>query len=161
VLFQIIGITVWTLPTSYLDILFAGCWVAFKQFEQGFIVSRKLSSILLLLAVVPLGYIFFSQMEPTNYSGLGYSIIAAAEFILFLSFLGSSKIGKIVPLTWIGDLSYSLYCIHFPILILFDHIFGHSWLRIPCAFAITLGLSVASRRRFEILFWRSRFTPQK
>lgn len=160
VIFQLAGKTVWTLPTTYLDILFAGCWIAFMQFEREFTISKRWSMALLATSLLLATYVFFSKLEPTDFLGLGYSVIAAVEYTFFLALLGSTGFGEMKPLTWIGDMSYSLYCIHFPILILFNYLFGSSVLRIPSAFAVALALSILSRQRFEVLFWRSRFVPQ-
>lgn len=158
--FQVLGKTVWTLPTSYFDILFSGCLIAILQFQHGFRLTRGVSMAFLLPASCALGFIFFSHVEITDFHGFGYTILFIAEFSLFMTLLGLPFFGRLYFLKWVGDLSYSLYCIHLPILILLNYLIPGSLLRIPTAIVSTFVISYVSRNYFEVLFWRSRFSKQ-
>ena len=70
-----------------------------------------------------------------------------------MSLYKSQIIAKSRVLVSMGDMSYSLYCIHFPILTLGNIFLSDSIFRLPVIIVVTFLLAYLSHRFFERLFW--------
>ena len=149
--------TVWTLPTTYLDILLAGAFIAILKFRFSVFITKRISLYFMLPCVASLIYIFYSTIAQADYSGMGYVIISIAVISGFICLLGFPIFGSIKPLKWLGDYSYSLYCIHWPVYELCLFFFDNYTIRLVTAIASSFILSILSRKYLEVIFWKSRF----
>ena len=149
--------TVWTLPTTYLDILLIGAIIAILKFKFSVFITKRISVYFILPSLVSLTYIFYSTISQADYSGLGYVIISIAVISGFICLLGFPIFGSIKPLKWLGDYSYSLYCIHWPVYELCLFFFDNYTIRLATAIALSFILSILSRKYLEVIFWKSRF----
>ena len=154
--FFLINKSVWTLPISYLDVLCAGSLLAIIKFEYRYVFGTKLKTLFLFFCVSGLSCIFLTNLNNLTFFGQGSSLFALTEVSLFVT-LFYSKIGRIRSLEFIGRYSYSLYCIHFPVLTISEYFWDNSWPQLFLSILLTFILSYLSQKYFESLFWKSRF----
>ena len=152
--------TIWTLPFTYLETLGFGCLWAILQSNKIIRLSPKkfiISSLILIMAITILE---FSSLTQSSFLGLGYSVFSAVEISIFCLWLQIPRLGMSRVLSYFGDISYSLYCIHFPILCLLATIQDG---KISSGLNFTFGfiglifsilLSHLSRFKFEKIFWK-------
>ena len=157
-LFSLSNKTSWTLPTSYLDLFFFGALFTIHRKKIAQIGKSKL----LLFAGFLLGSLtVIMGIHLEDFSSQGYVIFTMAEILLFLGFLNWKPFGEIRILRKLGDLSYSLYCIHWPIIILFINLDINSILKKAITILLTFALAVLSTKYFESLFWKPRYLEHR
>ena len=149
--------TVWTLPTTYIDILLIGAIIAILKFKFSIFITKRISIYFVLPSLASLLYIFYTTVSQSDFSGMGYTIIAFAVVSGFICLMGFPLFGRIKPLKWLGDYSYSLYCIHWPVYELCTFFFQNYAIRLTTAIAFSFILSILSRKYLEAFFWQSRF----
>ena len=154
---QLIGKTVWTLPFTYFDVLFSGCLIAVLEIFYSFIPSPRLISTARFTAMLISIYLISFKLLPTDLIGQGYTVNFLLEACLFFGFYQSKSLGNIKILNWLGKLSYSLYCLHIPILVLGNQLQLPFFLKIPIVITVTIVLAMLSNRYFESIFWKSRY----
>jgi len=146
--------TSWTLPTSYLDLFLFG---ALFTLHREKIAKIGHSKLLILVGFLLGACTVAMEIQLEDYSSQGYIVFTLAEIFLFLGLLNWKPFGEARILRKLGDLSYSLYCIHWPIIILFVNVEINSILKTTITFLITLVLAMLSTRYFETLFWKRRY----
>lgn len=157
-LFSLSNKTSWTLPTSYLDLFFFGALFTIHREK----IAQIGNSRLLLFAGLLLGSLtVIMGIHLEDFSSQGYVIFTVAEILLFLGFLNWKPFGEIRILRKLGDLSYSLYCIHWPIIILFINIEINSILKKAITILLTFVLAALSTKYFESLFWKPRYLEHR
>lgn len=149
--------TSWTLPTSYLDLFFFGALLTIhreKVREFGKSGLFIVVGILATVSIIALG------VRSEDFSSQGYTIFAITEVALFVGFLNWKPFGEIKILRKLGDWSYALYCIHWPIIVLFSNIEMNSILKKAITITLSFILAALSTKYFETLFWKpSYFKP--
>jgi len=150
---QYIGKTVWTFPLTYFDILFSGCLIAILESEKSFKIPARFLMTAKLIGFILAFCIIIRGTLPTDFLGQGYTLNYLVELTLFMSLYKSQIIAKSRVLVSMGDMSYSLYCIHFPILTLGNIFLSDSIFRLPVIIVVTFLLAYLSHRFFERLFW--------
>lgn len=144
----------WTLPTSYLDLFFFG---ALFTIHKNLIRQFGYSKLLILTGFLVASLIVLAGIHLEDFSSQGYLVFTLAEILLFLGFLNWKPFGEIRMLRKLGDLSYSLYCIHWPIIILFNNIDINSILKKFITILLSFALAALSTKYFEPLFWRPQY----
>lgn len=152
--FSIANKSSWTLPTSYLDLFFFGTLFA--------IYKERIANLRIPLALVALGslaaaLLVYYNVQVEDFSSQGYTLFAFTEIILFLGFLNWSAFGKIRILCKLGDWSYALYCIHWPIITLLHGMHINSVVKVFLAALISLILAALSTKYLETIFWKPRY----
>jgi peptidoglycan/LPS O-acetylase OafA/YrhL len=163
-LFQIsaglIEFTIWTLPFTYLETLGFGCLWAILQSNKIIRLSPKKFIVPSLILIMAIAILEFSSLMQSSFLGLGYSVFSAVEISIFCLWLQIPRLGMSRVLSYFGDISYSLYCIHFPILCLLATIQDgkiSSDLNLKSGLIgliFSILLSHLSRFRFEKIFWK-------
>lgn len=151
------GVTVWTLPTTYFDLLLLGCALNFINEKVERVYGRKLIFIKLtgFLALISIlfGTRFSSEDTISNFqNNLNFLLVGT----LFIFTLNSNFFNNFC-LKFFGKISYSLYCIHWPLTVFCKSFFGDSSLLMICVALISIVLSVLSHRYFESRFYKSIF----
>jgi peptidoglycan/LPS O-acetylase OafA/YrhL len=152
--------TIWTLPFTYLKTLGFGCLWAILQSSKIIILSPKKFIALSFILIMIIAILEFSSLIQSSFLGLGYSVFSAVEISIFCLWLQIPRLGMSRVLSYFGDISYSLYCIHFPVLCLLATIhdgkissgLNFKFGLIGLIFSILL--SHLSRFRFEKIFWK-------
>jgi peptidoglycan/LPS O-acetylase OafA/YrhL len=156
-LIAISGKTVWTLPTTYLDLLLLGCLfrllaTQFENLEGHNLKFIQLAGLLSLLAIIFLekssAGIFTRYFE--------YNLNFLLVGIVFVFALNSNFFDNIF-LKFFGRISYSLYCIHIPMIIFCRSFVGDSALAIFMTSIISVLLSYLSYRYYESRFYKPSF----
>lgn len=150
--------TSWTLPTSYLDLFLFGAIFTIHREKIAKIGHSKLLilvGILLCTCTVVMGF----QLE--DFHSQGYVIFSLAEVFLFLGLLTWKPFGEVRILRILGDLSYSLYCIHWPVIILFINFEINPILKMTITVLTTFVLAMLSNKYFEQLFWKPRYLENR
>lgn len=146
--------TSWTLPTSYLDLFFFGALFTIHREK----IRRIGQSVTLILSgIFVTSLIIAMRVHVEDFSSQGYIAYSIAEVLLFLGFLNWRPFGEIRLLRRLGDLSYSLYCIHWPIIVLFTNIGINSILKKIITIVLSFALAALSTKYFETLFWKPRY----
>lgn len=142
--------TSWTLPTSYLDLFFFGALFTIyrKQIER-----IQFSKLLILMGSLVVALIVIYGIQLEDFASQGYLIFTSAEILLFLGLFNWKPFGDIMLLRRLGDLSYALYCIHWPIIILFDNLEMNAMLKKAITLALSFSLAALSTKYFESRFW--------
>lgn len=150
---QMAGKTVWTFPITYFDILFSGCLVALLESKANFVIKPKLLGAIRLIGIFAALLIMSTGILPTDLFGQGYTLNFIMELTIFLALYKSQLIAKSRFLKAMGDMSYSLYCIHYPVLTLGNSLLSDSSLRLPIVISLTFLLAFLSHKYYERLFW--------
>lgn len=150
--------TSWTLPTSYLDLFFFG---ALFTIHREKIMQIGYSKFLILAGSIVASLLVVRGINVEDFSSQGYVVFTIAEILLFLGFLNWKPFGQIRVLRKLGDLSYSLYCIHWPIIILFTNIDINSILKKIITIFLSFALAALSTKYFESLFWKPRYLEHR
>lgn len=85
------------------------------------------------------------------------AVIGAVALIWANATMGSASLLGNRVAQWLGDVSYSLYLWHFPVLIFAASVFGHSWWIATLCLPVMLVLSDLSRRFVEQPVMRGHF----
>ena len=148
------GKTPYTLPTTYFDLLLLGC---FMSLIQGKI--EKLKGIMLIL-INCAGTLSFSIIILSGHflgtSTLGlfqYNFNAFLAGSVFLLALKSDVFDNRV-LRFFGKISYSLYCIHWPLFYFWRTFIGESFVSMATAGVLSVLISALSQRYFETKFYQ-------
>jgi len=165
--------------------LWPNTFVQFQFFSTGALLSfglrgrapRFSTSARLGFFVVGIGMLiaspqlFLTRAFTFSNFGPGFLLVNAGCILIFLSFLGESRMGRWGALTYLGRISYGLYVFHWMIVGVALHaanlLVGRHLLTPPLArgvmgvvaFALTVGLASLSYRFFEapILRFKKRF----
>ena len=147
------GVTVWTLPTTYFDLLFLGCGIRLitNRIEN---MSGIMLNIIQFAGVFSLLAMIFVETFPTNgfASFFQYNFNFFLVGILFIFALNSSLF-ETRMLQFFGKISYSLYCIHVPLIIFSRTFFGDSILLMLFIAPLSVSISYLSNRYFESRFY--------
>lgn len=157
-LFSMSNKTSWTLPTSYLDLFFFGTLFTIHKKR---ILQIGYSKLLVLAGFLLGSLTVIKGIHVEDFSSQGYIVFTLAEILLFLGFLNWKSFGEIRILRKLGDLSYSLYCIHWPIIILFVNVNINSILKMAITIPLTFALAALSTKYFESLFWKPRYLEHR
>ena len=109
-------------------------------------IARKLSAmpILLHIAIFAAAWSAFAWPTASAFADVFYGPAACAIIVLAMSLERAKSVLETTPILWLGKISYSLYLLHVPILLLAIHLlYGH----IPILAIVTLvvvGALVAS-----------------
>jgi len=152
--------SVWTLPSTYSSTLLTGSLLAILKFKNVKIMTIKISRCFVIPTVFLVAYILTGNLVQNDYLGLGYVILAGTEVCIFLCLVESRLILKFSLLEWFGNLSYSIYCFHWPILVFCQWTLKGKPTQLVVAIPLTLLLSALSKRKFEGIFWKPRFNPK-
>jgi peptidoglycan/LPS O-acetylase OafA/YrhL len=147
------GKSSWTLPTSYLDLFFFGALFAIYKVR---IANLHFPLALIALGCLTMASLVYFNVQVEDFSSQGYLLFALTEIILFLGLLNWSLFGRIRILCKLGDWSYALYCIHWPVIRLLHGVQMNSLVKILLAAIISIMLSGLSTKYFETIFWKPR-----
>lgn len=149
---EFIGKDVRTLPTTYADLLLFGCLVSIIRRYYFIKLERiRLNSYTLLIVSV-LSFVLFvlqALLEDKSSYGMGLSNVPRNVLIsiFFIAFLGSQSSSKLFK--FVGDISYEIYLIHFPILLYCYAFIGTDLFSNVVALFATLVIATFSRRIFK------------
>lgn len=148
-------VTVYTLPTTYFDLLLLGCALNFVNKKVEGACGRKLIFIK-LTGFLALIYILFGTRFPSadTLSNFQNNLNFLLVGLLFAFTLNSNFFDNFI-LKYLGKISYSLYCIHWPLIVFCKSFFGDSSLLMICVAIISIVLSTLSHRYFESRFYKS------
>ena len=136
--------------------ILVGCILA-TQISLGNSIKPLLRDILTALgAIVLLASSFFLE-SPESFPGVTATIPVAATGILLILCPGT-RIGQLLEyklLTRLGDISYSLYLWHWPIMVIVKRTIEHEVLGSTISIALSLVLSIVSTTQFENPFRES------
>jgi|688.fasta_scaffold216008_2 peptidoglycan/LPS O-acetylase OafA/YrhL len=147
--------TPYTLPTTYLDLLFFGC-LMFMINEK----AKKLTGLYLLIIKI-LGYfsiliaVFSKSFSSDGMIGLfRYNLFGVLAAVIFVFSLNVNLLNNYV-LRYFGKISYSLYCIHWPLFYFWRTFIGGGFMSMLCAGVLSILLSAFSYKYFESRFYSS------
>lgn len=148
------GVTVWTLPSTYFDLLLLGC-AFFLISERILNIKRKGLITLYLAGAISIFFVIFgSRFSSLNtLSNFQYNFNFFLTGTLFLFGLRSNLFNNFI-FKFFGKISYSLYCIHIPLIVFCKNILGWNFFSILFVAAISIALSVLSHRYFEAKFYK-------
>ena len=144
----------WTLPTSYLDLFLFG---ALFTIHREKIRVIKFPILVMLVGVVAVALLVRFDIKIEDFSSQGYVLFTIAELLLFIGLFNWKYFGGIRWLRKMGDWSYALYCIHWPIICLLHDIHMNLGLKRVVAITLSIFLAALSTKYYETLFWRPRF----
>jgi peptidoglycan/LPS O-acetylase OafA/YrhL len=109
-------------PLCRVDQLLIGCSLAVSIGRLPRLVNVRLAALAFLVALVVLVLRTDTSWAPYYYGGMGVVAIGAACLIAALrdEMWWLSRIFSLSPFVWIGQRSYGIYLLHFPIFVLFD-----------------------------------------
>ena len=148
------GVTVWTLPSTYFDLLLLGC-AFFLMSERILNIKRKRLITLYLAGATSIFFVIFgSRFSSLNtLSNFQYNFNFFLTGTLFLFGLRSNLFNNFI-FKFFGKISYSLYCIHIPLIVFCKNILGWNSFSILFVAAISIALSALSHRYFEAKFYK-------
>jgi peptidoglycan/LPS O-acetylase OafA/YrhL len=157
-IFQLLNKDVWTLPTTYLDILLLGCATAIFPFDLKLLHKKPILFAAELLMIICLSLLVFTTINQKSLIGQGYTLIALTSFLIFVIVKNTNYFIVRRLFEPIGKYSYSLYCIHFPIIILLETNHGTSTKIKLISLMLTIVLSILSHEFFESIFWKPSYS---
>jgi peptidoglycan/LPS O-acetylase OafA/YrhL len=141
------------MPTRFWEL---GAGVLVSLFAAKNLDIGKRLGIYRLLVLLVLGFTFFQNSGTVVLSQM--IAVMATSYLIFpgsnditSKFLSNNKI------TWIGVRSYSIYLIHWPILVLTNYLFGCGVLKNLLCIVVTILLSALMYRFIENPFRAGRF----
>jgi peptidoglycan/LPS O-acetylase OafA/YrhL len=154
-LIHLMNKTVWTLPTTYFDLLLLGCLLNLVSKEVNDLVSSKLRGVR-VVGIVSLCLIIFGTRFPESgvISFFQYNsnfLLAGLVFIFALN----SRVFENPLLMYFGKVSYSLYCIHWPVIHFSYTFIGDSLVTMVFAAVLSTLLSDLSHKHFESRFYKA------
>jgi peptidoglycan/LPS O-acetylase OafA/YrhL len=157
-LIALAGITVWTLPTTYFDLLLLGCALYLIHTRILNIEGRGLTTLYLAGAVSLALVIFGSRFSASsNLSNFQYNWNFLLTGILFIFGLRSNLFNNYI-FRFFGKISYSLYCIHAPLIVFCKNFLGWNYLLVFLVAVASIALSALSYRYFEAKFYKPLLT---
>ncbi|MFT4074006.1 MAG: acyltransferase family protein [Asticcacaulis sp.] len=143
------------LPTTRAFELLIGALTVWAQTR--FTLSEKTRRLLSLLGVAMLAASLIGLNNSLSFPGLWALPPCLGAALLLLTTNGwGNKLISAPPLVWTGDISYSLYLWHWPLLVFARIIFGEAWWIALAAVIVTFALSIVSRRYIEQPFLEKR-----
>jgi peptidoglycan/LPS O-acetylase OafA/YrhL len=135
-------------PLRYWEIL-AGCLVATLK-EQDLRLSHAARTIISLSGVLAIVIFFLRFGDLTVYPGLAATtpVLSAAAIIAFGRGSMTDKILSVSPLRFVGDISYSLYLWHWPLVVICNRVFENAW--VNAAISIPSAILLASLSTFKL-----------
>ena len=155
------GVTVWTLPSTYFDLLLLGSALSLVSERIENIHGRKLT-LIYTAGVSSLLFIIFG-IKFSNLSFLShfqYNLNFLLTGILFLFGLRFNLFNNFV-FKFFGKISYSLYCIHVPLIVFCKNFLGWNIYLTVIVAAISIVLSALSHRYFEAKFYKPYLSVQQ
>ena len=147
--------TAFYLPTTRAFELLIGALTVWAQ--DRIRLSDKVRRIVSVLGIALLAASLIFLNDHLPFPGLWAlpPCLGAAALLLTADGWGN-KLISVPPLVWAGDISYSLYLWHWPLLVFARIVFGESvWLALPVV-GVAFGLAVLSRRYIERPFLEKR-----
>lgn len=137
--------------THYISMFIIGAVLAknYKVFLEKYILLNKLKKICVTLAGISLfsyTWLFYNQ-KFLHRDIVNDWMIALGSAIIIIVVIANNKFLLIRPIKFLGDISYSLYLVHLPILLSVIHINNGvlpTWINLFIAFILTLVLSKIS-----------------
>lgn len=149
--------TVWTLPFTYFDLLLFGALFALSNrsgFKPSFTFVRKLLFLVSLLLFTLVG---IYKLDTADKFGLGYFLNSIICVGIFISVIDNPLLAGNRTLNYLGKISYSLYCLHFPLIVISDIWLSTSPLRLPILIFFILLSAHLSYKFIERRFWRPQY----
>ena len=148
------GKSVWTLPTTYFDLLLLGCILNLANQKIENVQGNRLF-FLKLAGFLSLIYILFglrfSITSPV--SNFQYNLNFLLSGVLFVYALRANLFDNFI-LKFFGKISYSLYCIHWPLIVFSRNFLGGGLFIMICVAVISIILSMVSHKYFESKFYK-------
>jgi peptidoglycan/LPS O-acetylase OafA/YrhL len=148
------GKTPYTLPTTYFDLLLMGCCMSLMKDK---IEELKGIRVIFINCVGFLSFLIIilsSSSFITSTSSLFYynfnALLASSVFLFALK----SNIFNRKVLRFFGKISYSLYCIHWPLFYFWRTFIGGGFFSMAAAGALSILISLLSQRYFETKFYQ-------
>ena len=154
--------------SSNLQLIFYSPIFRFWEFLLGsiiFLINQKYqikNSIISILSFTFLISLILLNLYLNNFTAILLSTVLASSFILFydennkLSFLFENKF-----FVYLGNISYSFYLWHLPIIYFYNLYFGHSFIKMPIIFFLTIILSTVSYKFIENKFRYKNYNIRK
>ncbi len=145
--------TVWTLPTTYLDLLLVGCLFRIINID---LVKLKIPHLKMLSVIGFTSFMLillgtqFSSAGILNYFQYNYNFLLCASLFIFAlrTNFFNNQLCK-----FFGKISYSLYCIHWPLIVFSRTFISDSSLMMFAIAGVSILLSELSHRYFESKFY--------
>jgi peptidoglycan/LPS O-acetylase OafA/YrhL len=149
------GVTVWTLPTTYFDLLLLGCGLRMITEKVEDLNGWRLR-VMKIAGLISLSAIVFIEKFPSTgtFSIFQYNfnfLVAGVCFVYALN----SKFFESKILMFFGKISYSLYCIHAPLFIYCRSFIGDSTLLMSLTAIVSVLLAFLSHKYFESKFYKT------
>ena len=148
------GKTPYTLPTTYFDLLLMGCCMSLMKDK---IEELKGIRVIFINCVGFLSFLIIilsSSSFITSTSSLFYynfnALLASSVFLFALK----SNVFNRKVLRFFGKISYSLYCIHWPLFYFWRTFIGGGFFSMAAAGALSILISLISQRYFETKFYQ-------
>jgi peptidoglycan/LPS O-acetylase OafA/YrhL len=143
-------------PPRYWEIL-AGCLVAALKVEN-LRLGHAARTILSMSALLAIASFFIRFGDLTVYPGLAATapVLGAATIIALGRGTVIAKLLSVSPLKFVGDISYSLYLWHWPLIVILGRVFDNDWFKAAVSVPIAILLATISTLRFESRFRESR-----
>lgn len=149
------GVTVWTLPSTYFDLLLLGCALNLIKDKIENIRGGRLQLIRFVGCFSLFFIIFGSSFSASSLlSNFQYNFNFLLAGSIFIYALRSNLFDNFV-LKFFGKISYSLYCIHAPLIVFCRNFLGDSAQLMFLAAAVSIVLSIVSHRYFESKFYKT------
>ena len=154
-LISITGIDFGLLPTTYADLLLAGAtWnlveqSSFARNSKFLLFIRYLGILLAITSCLPHSASRIDNSDPLYMNYIALTAIA----IFFLAF--STKVFESWIFQFFGRISYSLYCIHWPLMVFTRVFIGDGLLIMVFVTVLSIFLSYLSHKYFESRFYKA------
>jgi peptidoglycan/LPS O-acetylase OafA/YrhL len=155
----IIGIIFTYIFSSDGKTIFYSPLFRFWQFLLGsliFLISTKVDKKNLMISILIFLSLITFIIKGNTFDGVTLTLLSSILASLFILFYEDKKYGKLFFennfLIFMGNISYSFYLWHLPIIYFYDLYFGDTFFKIPLLFFITLTLSSLSYFHIEERF---------
>ena len=152
-LISLAKISVSTLPTTYSDLLLVGCGISIAGNWIVELQGLKLK-LVKVFGILSLVLIILTETFPlfSNASNFQYNWNFLLAVVLFVFATNTNFFDNRV-FRFFGKISYSLYCIHYPLIVFSGIFLGDSTLLIFSVAIISIALSTLSYQYFESKFY--------